>query len=153
MYRVDQDAKRFKRDHTFKVYLTNASIRTGLFSPLTMKSEHLGHAVETALIAQRFHQTEEYLHYARWKSGRVFHELDVVRMNAGMQLTHATEVKFTDRVWKQKQSWQPWVNFCDRNKLDELTVTTKMVQESVSIGRVQIHFEPTAVYLYKMGEI
>ena len=153
MHRVDQNAKRFKRDHTFKVYLTNSSIRTGLFSSMHMQSEQLGHAVETAVIAQRFHQMSEYLHYARWKSGRVFHEVDVVRMDAGMQLTHATEVKFTDRVVKQKSSWQPWIGFCEKNGLDNLTVTTKTVQESVSVGRVKIHFEPTAVYLYRVGEI
>jgi predicted AAA+ superfamily ATPase len=151
MHRVDHNARRFKRDHTFKVYLTNSSIRTGLFASLEMQSDHLGHAVETAVIAQRFHQINEYLHYARWKAGREYRELDVVRMNGGMQLTHATEVKFTDRITKQPKSWEPWLDFCNKNSLDELTVTTRTVQEKKTVGRVKIHFEPTALYMYKLG--
>ena len=31
--RVDQQGKRFQRDRTFKCYLTNVSVRTGLFAP------------------------------------------------------------------------------------------------------------------------
>lgn len=153
MHRVDQNAQRFRRDYSFKVYLTNSSIRTGLFASLEMQSDHLGHAVETALIAQRFHQINEYLHYARWKSGRDYQELDLVRMNRGMQLTHATEVKFSDRIVKQAKSWRPWLDFCDKNSLDGLTITTKTIQEKKTVGRVTIHFEPTALYMYKLGEI
>jgi uncharacterized protein len=153
MYRVDKNVQRFKRDHTFKVYLTNSSIRTGLFASLEIQSEHLGHGVETALIAQRFNQINEYLHYARWKSGKEYQELDLVRMNRGMQLTHATEIKFSDRVVKQTKSWSPWIDFCDKNGLDDLTITTKTIQEKKAVGRVTIHFQPTALYMYEQGEI
>ena len=35
VYRVDQNAKRFKRAVTFKVYLANPSMRSALFGPVT----------------------------------------------------------------------------------------------------------------------
>lgn len=63
------------------------------------------------------------------------------------------EVKFTDRVVKQPKNWASWLDFCNKNGLDELTITTKTVQERQTLVRVMIHFEPTALYMYQLGEI
>ena len=47
--RIDQSGKRFKRDNFFKIYLTNPSLRSALFSPITSTDEMIGNMVETAI--------------------------------------------------------------------------------------------------------
>ena len=151
--RVDDNARRFKRDHTYKVYLTNPSLRTGLFSPLTFESEHLGHVAETAIFAQRFHYPHEHLHYARWKSGKSHQEVDLVKLDPTLRAESVTEVKFTDRVVKQPGTWKPWLNFCQKNNLTELTITTRTEQLKKETEGIKITFEPTALHAYRLGDI
>jgi len=149
--RVDQQGKRFQRDRTFKCYLGNVSVRTGLFALLEMDSEHLSHAVETALISQNFHHSNEILHYARWKSGRSFHEVEMLRMNTGMQIQEVVEVKFTDRVARQRKSWKPWLEVCYKNNVRELTITTQTDEDVIQVDGITVNLVPAAVYIYQQG--
>lgn len=149
--RVDQKAGRFQRDRAYKVMLTNPSLRTGLFNFVGEQNPALGSLVETAVFAQRFHRIDEYLHYARWKLGSKDQELDMVVLDPGLRVTEAVEVKYTDRVTKQRREWEPWINFCKENGLSELTVTTRTVDEKTQAGGIAIHFEPTAVHAYRLG--
>ena len=73
MRRVDEDAAHFKRKATFKVFLTNPTMRSALFKPLRMGHESLPLLVETAVFAQWIHNKDfiDSLHYARWKSGEI----------------------------------------------------------------------------------
>ena len=151
--RVDENARRFKRDHSYKVYLTNPSLRTGLFSPLTFESEHLGHVAETSIFAQRFHYPHEHLHYARWKSGKKHLEVDVVKLDATLRAETVTEVKFTDRVVKQPGTWDPWLDFCRKNKLRDLTITTRTEQLQKEVDGIKISFVPTALQVFEMGRV
>lgn len=149
--RINQKAGRFQRDHTFKVYLTNPSLRTGLFSPFEMGDEGLGHMVETVIFAQRFHRLGEYLHYARWKAGGKNRELDLVALEAGVVPTEAVEVKFTDRIIKQRADWRPWLDFCHRNNLENLTITTLNESEKTKLEGVSVTLTPSALYAYRTG--
>jgi predicted AAA+ superfamily ATPase len=149
--RVDRHAGRFQRDRSFKVFLTNPSLRTGLFSPLTEGSEGLGHLVETAIFAQRFHRLGEHLHYARWKAGATDCELDLVELDPALRAKEAVEIKYTDRVVKQPGSWEPWIQFCRENRLDSLTITTRTHEGTAEAGDVKIHFEPSAIHAYRLG--
>lgn len=76
VHRVDRNAKRFKRANFFKVYLTNPSIRTALFSPISEEDPAIGAMAETAIFSQWFH-SKAILHYARWKGG----EVDIVQLD------------------------------------------------------------------------
>ena len=51
VHRVDRTAKRFKRANFFKVYLTNPSIRSALFSPITNEDPAMGEVSETAVFS------------------------------------------------------------------------------------------------------
>ena len=64
--RVDQSGKRFKRDNFFKIYLTNPSLRSALFAPITAMDELMGNMVETAIFAQWMHRDWFTPWYARW---------------------------------------------------------------------------------------
>lgn len=149
--RVDQHAGRFQRDRSYKVFLTNPSLRTGLFAPLTENDEALGSLVETAIFAQRFHRLGEQLHYARWKSGATDHELDLVELDPAQRAREAVEIKYSDRVVKQTGSWEPWIRFCRENRLNTLTITTRTHEGMTEAGGVRIHFEPSSIHAYRLG--
>ena len=70
VYRIDDNALRLQRARTFKVYLTNPSIRAALFGMVGPEDDAMGNLAETAVWSQWLHQAEvsRSLHYARWKS-------------------------------------------------------------------------------------
>src|SRR5574343_271253 len=76
--KVDVNAKRLKRVTSFKVYLTNPSLRTALFSPISETDTEMGNMVETAVLSQWMHREKLNLTYARWKEGRNEGEVDWV---------------------------------------------------------------------------
>src|SRR5690554_642531 len=76
--KVDVNAKRLKRVTSFKVYLTNPSLRTALFSPIIETDQEMGNMVETAILSQWMHREQLDLTYARWKDGRQDGEVDLV---------------------------------------------------------------------------
>jgi len=149
--RVDQHAGRFQRDRCSKVFLTNPSLRTGLFAPMTEKDDEFGSLVETGIFAQRFHRLGEQLHYARWKAGTKDQELDLVELDPALRAREAVEIKYTDRVAKQPGTWEPWIQFCRQNRLDSLTVTTRTYEGTAETAGVKIHFEPSAIHAYRLG--
>jgi uncharacterized protein len=78
--RIDQDAAHFRRMMTFKVYLTNPTMRAALFGPVDAHHEAMGQLVETAVFSQWLHNAAfvDSLYYARWRSG----EVDLVSLDA-----------------------------------------------------------------------
>ena len=50
--RIDQNAKHMQRVTSFKIYLTNPSLRCALFSPIDNEDDFMGSMVETAIFAQ-----------------------------------------------------------------------------------------------------
>lgn len=145
--RVDHNARRFQRDRAFKTVLTNPSLRTALFSPLSEKSEQLGAMIETAVIAQYFHEQFRQLYYARWSKG----EIDLVETTPDLRPIAATEVKFSDRPPKQLKMLAPAVEFCQRHGVGELRVTTRTAEGTHRFPNVTVTFEPTALHIWRIG--
>src|SRR5690606_35841405 len=52
------NAKRLKRITSFKVYLTNPSLRTALSSPISESDQEMGNMVETAILSQWIHREQ-----------------------------------------------------------------------------------------------
>ena len=52
IHRTDDTAKRYQREVSFKIYLTNPSLRCALFQPIRVTEEEIGDIVETADYAQ-----------------------------------------------------------------------------------------------------
>ncbi|MCL7489460.1 MAG: ATP-binding protein [Desulfobulbaceae bacterium] len=96
VHRVDRNAKRFKRANFFKVYLTNPSIRSALFSPVNDQDDAIGSLAETAVFSQWLH-SEGPLHYARWKEG----EIDIVNIDSEQNANWMVEVKWSDRFYSR----------------------------------------------------
>lgn len=146
--RIDRNAKRFQRATSFKVYLTNPSIRAALFAPISRDDGDIGDVVETAVFAQMFHR-EGPLHYARWKEG----EVDVVVLNAkDLKPELALEVKWSDRIVDHLGDLSALVAFARTHGLDRVHVTTISRSAQRLSGGVTVQFDPAALYSFWAGE-
>lgn len=149
VYRVDVTSKKFKRATTFKVYLTNPSMRAALFGPVSEEHEAMGNLTETAIFSQWFHNQDiENLHYARWKTG----EVDIVWLNIANQKPYwCVEVKWSDIPCTDSRMLEGVVEFCKKNSLQDTLVTTKTLTQNGVIDGVPIRFKPSSIYTYTLG--
>lgn len=145
--RVDQTAKRFRRANFFKVYLTNPSLRSALFSPAEAEDEAMGSLVETAVFAQWFHSHFTDLYYARWKGG----EVDIVSLHGDLKPAWAIEVKWSDRYEERPTELTSLLSFCKRHSECSALVTTRTRQSNKTVKGVDIEFCPTSLYCYLLG--
>ena len=146
--RVDKNARRFKRQSFFKVYLTNPSMRSALFSPLEPDDDAMGDMVETGIFSQWFHHETIQLHYARWKSG----EVDLVSLTPEQRVQLAVEVKWSDSyIHNPKKKLKALVNFCDSHSIGKCIVTSKTDTGIRTVNDVDIQFTPASVYSYIIG--
>jgi predicted AAA+ superfamily ATPase len=148
--RVDDSGKKFKRANYFKIYLTNPSIRSGLFALLTESSEGMGSLVETAIFSQWFHREIDTLFYARWnnKGG----EVDIVGLHKA-QLTPrwCVEIKWSDRYHKLPGELKSLRTFARKSKLPRALVTTKTIIDEIELDGLTIKYLPAALYCYTVG--
>ncbi|MBI4284918.1 MAG: ATP-binding protein [Chloroflexi bacterium] len=148
--RVDVNAKRFKRANFFKVYLTNPSMWSALFSPVQTDDVNIGHLVETAIFSQWFHayHTGSPLHYARWKNG----EVDIVNVSGKEQKADwAVETKWTDRPYQRHEELKNLMYFCRNCQVKTCLVTTLTKQGEITIDNTDVTFLPASLYAYELG--
>ncbi|MEM6396677.1 MAG: ATP-binding protein [Bacteroidota bacterium] len=148
VYRIDDNGKRFKRQINFKIYLTNPSLRSGLFSPANDLDEKFGSLVETAIFSQWFNRPKQPLHYARWKSG----EIDIVNLSRkDMKPTFAVEVKWSDRYGTNRSNLKSLLTFMGKHKLRRVLLTSKHITRVMSFEEGEIELMPAALYCYTVG--
>jgi predicted AAA+ superfamily ATPase len=146
LHRVDKRARRFQRTNQFKVYLTNPSMRAALFSPIDAENEAMGALVETGVLAQWFHSTEQ-LHYARWSRG----EIDLVMTGPDRRARWAAEIKWSDRFARRPRLLREAIGFCLQNNLSSLLTTTRTQMKRETLTNVEIHLIPAALYSLALG--
>ena len=145
--RIDQSGKRFKRDNFFKIYLTNPSLRSALFSPISSTDELMGNMVETAIFAQWMHREWFTPWYARWSNG----EVDMVGLNKTLQPAWALEIKWSNRYFEKPTDLKSLYKFSKENELSSPIVTT-IDKEGVKDNKeLSIQFFPAASYAYTIG--
>lgn len=147
VYRIDQSAKRFKRLDFFKIYLTNPSLRSALFSPLSQNDDNMGNMVETAIFAQWFHRGNDGIHYARWKNG----EVDIVGLGAKLTPRFAVEIKWSNRFYHAPKKLKSLLSFCKKNNIERAMVTSIDKTEIITINEIELHFVPASLYCYTVG--
>jgi hypothetical protein len=154
--RIDDSAKRLQRERSFKVYLTNPSIRAALFSPVGAESEAMSRLAETALFSQWLHDTamSASLHYARWKAGRTDREVDMVSLDPGTQLPRtAVEVKWSDRCAERPEELAALLDLASKHPLTKPPIATTRTYQGVKLVQGQcVSFIPTALYCYAIGK-
>ncbi len=151
--KVNDNARHFKRMTGFKVYLTNPSLRTALFSPVEPTDDEAGNIVETAVFSQWLHREHMEFHYARWKTGRKEGEVDMVYLDTKkLKPSWALEIKWSNRYPKRPGELKSLLEFCQKNGLESAVVTTIDKQDQKRHGELELYFYPVATYVYTLGE-
>ncbi|MGY6560476.1 MAG: ATP-binding protein [Luteibaculaceae bacterium] len=152
--KVDINAKRLKRITSFKVYLTNASLRTALFSPITETDSEMGNMIETVVLSQWMHRENLNLTYARWKEGRKEGEVDLVLVDdKKYKPLWGVEIKWSNRFFHKPSELKSLIQFCKTNQLKNALVTSIDKLGQVYIEELSFTFLPAAIYSYNIGDI
>jgi uncharacterized protein len=152
VHRIDDTAKRFQRATFYKIYLTNPSLRSALFSPLQATDEALGNMVETAIFSQWMHRDWFTPWYARWSRGGSQGEVDMVGLDdKRFKPIWAVEVKWSNRYFDEPKKLRSLLSFCKKTGLSSALVTTIDKEGSKTYDGVELHFYPSAMYAYTVG--
>lgn len=155
VHRIDDNALRMQRARTFKVYLTNPSIRAALFGMVQADDDAMGNLAETAVWSQWLHSAEvsRSLHYARWKAGRQDLEVDIVSLDTRTQKPRfAVEIKWSDRPPTAIAELRGLRTLAQQNKLARPPlVTTRTYAGQADVDGVQLEFMPVALHCYTIG--
>lgn len=147
IHRIDNNAKKFTRANFFKIYLTNPSLRSALFTPIDKQSDHMGNMVETAIYSQWNHTENDNLHYARWQGG----EVDIVSLNAMQKPYWCVEIKWSNRFVEKPGDLKYLKSFCEKHKLSFGCATSIDKVKTIQLDKFIIHFIPASVYCYSVG--
>lgn len=148
VFRVDQDGKRYKRERSFKIYLTNPAMHTGLFGSRQAEDPEFGHLVETAVFAQRFHEGAR-LNYARW--GNDDCEVDLVDSSPALKPVSALEIKWSDRFVTRPNDLKGLVKFARKNRLRLVWATTRSRFGQTTFNETELRQWPAAVLAFHYG--
>jgi uncharacterized protein len=155
VHRIDDTARRLQRARTFKVYLTNPSMRAALFGLLHADDDAMGSMAETAIWSQWLHSTAmiESLHYARWKEGRTDLEVDLVGLDAGTQKPRfVVEIKWSDASWDNPSLLRGIRALAVAHKLARPPlVTTRTVQGTRQLDGQTVEFCPSSLHCYTIA--
>ena len=152
--KVDVNAKRLKRITSFKVYLTNPSLRTALFSPIAATDSEMGNMVETAVLSQWMHREQLDLTYARWKEGRSEGEVDLVLVDdKKYKPLWGVEIKWSNRYFEKPFELKSLIQFCKANNFASALITTIDGQGMKLVEDLQLTFLPASVYTYNIGDL
>lgn len=152
--KVDVNAKRLKRVTSFKVYLTNPSLRTALFSPISETDGEMGNMVETAVLSQWMHRENLDLTYARWKEGRNEGEVDLVLVDdKKFKPVWGVEIKWSNRYFEKPKELKSLLQFCKTNGFQKALVTSLDQTGVKKLESLMLTFLPAAVYTYNIGDI
>jgi predicted AAA+ superfamily ATPase len=147
--RVDQKAGRFQRENFFKIYLTNTSLRSALFAPLTAEADGMGALIETAIFSQWMQRTSFIPYYARWKNG----EVDLVNISRKTNKPDwAVEIKWSNRYYEAPNELKSLHSFCEENNLTQALSTTIDKSGVKEYNSIQIQYLPASLYAYNVGK-
>ena len=149
--KLDSNAKRLKRVTSFKVYLTNPSLRTALFSPISESDQEMGNMVETAILSQWMHRENLNLNYARWKDKKDG-EVDLVLLDdKNFKPIWGIEIKWSNRYVEKTNELNSLVQFCNKNNLSSALVTTINKEGNKTFKEIEFTFLSAALYAYNVG--
>lgn len=152
IHRIDDSAKKFQRATFYKIFLTNPSLRSALFSPLTATDEAIGNMVETAVYAQWLHRDWFTPWYARWTNGRFQGEVDMVGLDEKrLKPLWALEIKWSNRYLDKPDELKSLLQFCQKNGLQSALVTTIDKEGTAQQDSVELTYVPAAMYAYTVG--
>ena len=153
IHRTDDNAKKYQRETSFKIYLTNPSLRCALFQPIKVTDEEIGDMVETAVYAQWVPRQGVDISFANWRlSNKEQGEVDIVGINAGTQKPQwAVEIKWTDRYAERPGELDSLLWYMPKNGLKDAIVTSETIAKTKEMEEMTLHFIPVACYAYTVA--
>ncbi|NUM87611.1 MAG: ATP-binding protein [Bdellovibrionales bacterium] len=155
VHRVDNNARRMQRARTFKVYLTNPSLRSALFGYVDMHDPAMGALAETAIWSQWLHSTStiQSMHYARWKQGRRDLEVDLVSVDIRTQAPRfIVEIKWSDRCFSDWSELSGLRELAKKHELVRRPLVTTLTASGTGLdGNLEIDFVPTSLHCYTIS--
>ncbi len=146
--KIDINSKKFKRATTFKIYLTNPSLRSALFVPIKDKDDFMENMVETAIFSQWSNYNNFIPYYARWNKG----EVDIVSLSKDkLKPEWAVEIKWSNKFAKSLGKLSNLKSFCVKNNLSNTIVTTVDIAETKEDDGILYDFVPSSLYCYTLG--
>jgi hypothetical protein len=137
---------------TFKVFLTNPTMRAALFGPVDERHEAMGPLAETAVFSQCLHDADyvDSLYYARWPRG----EVDLVSLDPSRQRPRsAVEVKWSDRAFDDPGEIKGLIEFARLHELPRMPLVTTLSRAGVRrFGAVAVEFAPTSLHCYAVAK-
>lgn len=154
IHRTDDTAKRYQREVSFKIYLTNPSLRCALFQPIRVTDEEIGDLVETAVYAQWIPRQGVDISFANWRlSKKEQGEVDIVGIDMARQKPQwGVEIKWSDRYVENPGELASLLWFMSKNGLKEAIVTSETLTADKVMDSVILHFIPVACYAYTVGK-
>jgi predicted AAA+ superfamily ATPase len=149
VHKISNKPKQFQRATQFKIYLTNPSLRSALFSPLQPTDPFIGNMVETAIYAQWLHKDWFTPFYARWHKG----EVDMVKLDdKNFKPQWAVEIKWSNHYYEKPGNLKSLLQFLKDNNLQTALVTTIDKEGTKEIDNLVLKFIPASVYAYTVGK-
>ncbi|MGN1264438.1 MAG: ATP-binding protein [Muribaculaceae bacterium] len=154
IHRTDDTAKRYQRESSFKIYLTNPSLRCALFQPISEIDEEIGNMVETTVFAQWIPRSGADISYANWRLNKKEQgEVDIVGIDLARQKPQwAVELKWSDRYPEHPGELKSLLWFMPKNNIEEAIVTTQTITTQKPMDSVVLHFMPVACYAYTVAK-
>ena len=154
IHRTDDTAKRYQREVSFKIYLTNPSLRCALFQPIRVTDDEIGDLVETAVYAQWIPRQGVDISYANWRLNKKEQgEVDIVGIDVSRQKPQwSVEIKWSDRYVEHPGELESLLWYMPKNGLKEAIVTTETLTADKEMDSVTLHFMPVACYAYTVGK-
>lgn len=152
--RVNESAARMVRERTFKIYLSNPSLRTMLLGRVSTHDDAMTGLTKTAVWTQWMHsQTSTCLHFARWKEGRQDMEVDMVGLDERTQKPlFVANIIWSDQIQESKNDLQSLRSFATKHTLGRLPLITTCTHSGIkSLDGTEIEFMPTALYYYTIS--
>lgn len=148
IHKISNKPKKFQRATQFKIYLTNPSLRSALFSPMQFTDSLIGNMVETAVFAQWLHRDRFTPFYARWPKG----EVDMVKLDEkNLKPQWAVEIKWSNQFFDNPKNLKPLIQFLKDNHLKTALITTIDKEGKKETDGLNLIFIPAAVYAYTVG--
>ena len=149
--RIDASAKSLKRETTFKVYLTNTSMRAAIFAPVDADDNTLiGHLAESAIFSQWAHWPGiSQLYYGRWAKS----EIDLICMGgAGLKPDWAVEIKWSDDLSHPGKRFSGLAHYIKSTVLDSALITTRTILTKIEVAGLGVPCAPSSLYCYSIGK-
>ncbi len=148
IYRFNDRFTDDRDDLYFRIYITNASMRTALFTPLSFNDLRTEFMVETAIMAQWQHVEKGMFYYC--KHDHVY--IDLIKVNENNDPVWVTDVRWQHPHVLQANEPDIVGNFCEKHGLLSSMITTKQTRDTIPSSNVIHSYEPASLYCYSIGK-